>query len=421
MLDAWLTLYYTPFIGAVRFKCLIDYFGSAEKAITANDLEWQNAGIPTSAISKRAPYAKKVEQALLWAEQPNHHILTFHDEHYPSLLKEIFDPPMLLFIQGNLKILEKPQIAIVGARKPTQEGLYNAHLFAEELSKAGLIITSGLAIGIDKVAHDAAVAQQKPTIAVLGSGLNEVYPKSHLSLSREILHHNGVLISEYPLQMPPKPQNFPRRNRIIAGLSLGTLVVEATRKSGSLITARLSMEENREVFTIPGSIHQPQSRGCHQLIREGATLVESTLDIRTNLQGWMETTDPIMQSDLFMAQEIAQKELHTTSPKGNIKRSSIKRSTYANPAQMTPRITTKSKPEAIPKAKFRLPEDHPQYALFQLLEMPKSINQLVELTQKHASDITTDLMMLEIEGMIVSDQGFYRQSGSTSLSNDAEI
>ncbi|MHC5225972.1 DNA-processing protein DprA [Ignatzschineria sp. LJL83] len=402
MLDAWLTLYYTPLIGAVRFKCLIDYFGSAEKAVIADDLEWQNAGIPSSVIAKRASYANKVEQALLWAEKPNHHILTFHHEHYPSLLKEIFDPPMLLFVQGNLEILGEPQIAIVGARKPTSEGLYNARLFAEELAKAGLI-TSGLAIGVDKVAHEATVAQQKPTIAVLGSGLNEVYPKSHLSLSREILQNNGTLISEYPLQMPPKPQNFPRRNRIIAGLSLGTLVVEATLKSGSLITARLSMEENREVFTIPGSIHQPQSRGCHQLIREGATLVESTLDIRTHLKGWFETSDPIIQSDLFMAQEDAQKASLTISSKNSLKRSSDSSHT-----QSTPKIaTTKIKPEAIPP--ITLPEDHPQYALFQLLEMPKSINQLVELTLKNTADITADLIMLEIEGVIISEQGFYRQ------------
>ncbi len=396
MLDSWLTLYYTPYIGAKRFQQLIQYFGSAQNAVEADNLEWQAAGIPTSVIEHRQHQSQKVEQALKWLESSeSHFILTFHNEAYPPLLKEIHDPPMLLFVKGDLPALLTPQIAIVGARKPTSEGLYNSELFAAELASAGLTITSGLALGVDQAAHQAAVHINKPTIAVLGTGLNEIYPKSHTKLSQDILLNSGALISEYPLYMPPKPQNFPRRNRIIAGLSLGTLVVEATLKSGSLITARLSMEENREVFTIPGSIHQPQSRGCHQLIREGAVLVESTIDIRTALSGWIETTDSSLQADLFKKEMATKRE----SP------AKIRPSNHM-PRENIPKTTLKP---AKPKAK-ELPQDHPQYALYQLLKTPKSINQLVELLQQDASTITTDLILLELEEIIIADQGFYRQN-----------
>ena len=395
MLDSWLTLFYTPYIGAKRFKQLIDHFGTAKEAVAADNLEWQAAGIPATVTQYRTHrYQEKVTQALNWAQQPLHTIMSFHHPDYPPLLKEIHDPPMLLFIKGNTKVLSTPQIAIVGARKPSDEGRYNSELFAAELANAGLTITSGLALGIDHAAHQAAVKIDKPTIAILGTGLNEIYPKSHLSLSEEILHKAGALVSEYPLHMPPKPQNFPRRNRIIAGLSLGTLVVEATLKSGSLITARLSMEENREVFAIPGSIHQPQSKGCHQLIKEGATLVESTIDIRTTLSGWIETTDHHLQSDLFQTQQYEKESLL------NQGRKVAKKSPQIIPVQ----INSSPKLKAVTLAK-----DHPQYALYQHLSTPKSINQLVEIMQLEASHITTDLMMLEIEDLITADQGFYQQ------------
>lgn len=399
MLDSWLTLFYTPYIGAKRFKQLIDYFGSAKEAISADNLEWQTAGIPASVTQyRRNNHQEKVAQALHWAAQPTHTIMTFHHDQYPALLKEIHDPPMILFIKGNIDLLTTPQIAIVGARKPTDEGRYNSELFATELASAGLTITSGLALGIDQAAHQATVKINKPTIAILGTGLNEIYPKSHLPLSEEILDKSGTLVSEYPLHMPPKPQNFPRRNRIIAGLSLGTLVVEATLKSGSLITARLSMEENREVFAIPGSIHQPQSRGCHQLIREGAALVESTIDIRTALSGWVETTDHNLQSDLFKTQD------HEKNPPLNQGR--------RTPPKTTASSLKSSSHIALPPKVATLSQDHPQYALYQLLTTPKSINQLVEIMQGEASQITTDLMMLEIEDLITADQGFYQQKRS---------
>lgn len=394
MLDSWLTLFYTPYIGAKRFKQLIDYFDSADRASSADNLEWHAAGIPESVTQyRRQDNEEKVKQALLWAEQENCKILTFQDSLYPALLKEIHHPPMILFVKGNIETLSTPQIAIVGARSPTEEGLYNSELFAAELASVGLTITSGLALGIDQAAHRATVKAEKPTIAILGTGLNEIYPKAHTKLSQEILHTNGALVSEYPLHMPPKPQNFPRRNRIISGLSLGTLVVEATLKSGSLITARLSMEENREVFAIPGSIHQPQSRGCHQLIREGATLVESTLDIRTALSGWIETTDADLQADLFKAK--------------NIEEDSSK--TFRKSPRHTTTLSNKKSTPTPKKQSPKLPNDHPQYALYDLLKTPKSINQLVELMQLEASAITTDLMILELEGLISADQGFYSQ------------
>lgn len=398
MLDSWLTLYYTPYIGAKRFRQLIEYFGSVDNAVQADNLEWQAAGIPASITDhRRINQQEKVAQARQWAENKSHTILTFHDKTYPPLLKEIHDPPMILFVNGDVTILSTPQIAIVGARKPTQEGLYNSELFAAELASAGLTITSGLALGIDQAAHHAAVKVKKPTIAVLGTGLNEIYPKKHQQLSQDIILTGGALISEYPLHMPPKPQNFPRRNRIIAGLSLGTLVVEATLKSGSLITARLSMEENREVFAIPGSIHQPQSRGCHQLIREGAALVETTVDIRTALSGWIETTDTTLQSDLFQQRDDQNPPFSSAIKSPKNQQTKVVNTIDNAPIKKTDTPTIK------------LPKEHPQYALYQLLHTPKSINQLVEILQLDASMITTDLMMLELEGIISADQGFYQQ------------
>ena len=396
MLDAWLTLYYTPKIGAVRFKLLVDHFGSAENAIAADNLAWQAAGIPTSVLQTRAEdISEKVHKALQWAEADHHHILHFKHALYPPLLKEIFDPPMILFLKGNPELLSSPQIAIVGARKPTQEGFYNAHLFAAELASAGLTITSGLALGIDYTAHNAAVKLEKPTIAVLGTGLNQIYPKSHYPLSEAILETGGALISEYPLHMPAKPQNFPRRNRIIAGLALGTLVVEAAPRSGSLITARISIEENRDVFAIPGSIHEPQSRGCHELIRNGAILVESTIDIRTSLTGGIDTDihENTKQDDLFTIQK---------SPSTQ---------DLATPQKRTSNALLPNMKVAVAQT-IQLPVDHPQYDLYNLLTSPHSINQLVETLNRSASDITTDLMMLEIEGVITAEQGFYQQKAS---------
>lgn len=398
MLQAWLTLYYTPQIGAVRFKQLLDYFHSAENACQADNQAWQEAGMPTSVLQARtSEVSHKVDNALEWMTHNNNTILCFNDDRYPPLLKEIFDPPMLLFVKGNVELLSTPQIAIVGARKPTHEGFYNANLFATELASIGLTITSGLALGIDYSAHNAAVKLQKPTIAVLGTGLNEIYPKSHLPLSEEILENQGTLISEYPLHMPAKPQNFPRRNRIISGLSLGTLIVEAAPKSGSLITARMAMEENRDVFAIPGSIHAPQSRGCHELIRNGAILVESTMDVRTALSGWIDSGISIVnpQADIFTAHH----NIADLEPKSAKKRTKIKPShKTGNPSHSA----------TLTKAVI-LADDHPQYFLYNLLTSPQSINQLVEVLSQSASDITTDLMMLEIEGVITSEQGFYQQ------------
>ncbi len=216
-----------------------------------------------------------VEKDLTWAEQPNCHILTKENALYPPLLKEIHNAPPVLFVRGNAKLLARPQIAIVGTRHPTQLGTENARHFAEHFSKTGFTVTSGLAIGIDGAAHVGALLGVGNTIAVLGNGLDSVYPASHRALAHEIVENGGALVSEFPIGVPPLASHFPRRNRIISGLSVGTLVVEAALNSGSLITAKLALEQGREVFAIPGSIHSPLAKGCHTLIRQGAKLVET--------------------------------------------------------------------------------------------------------------------------------------------------
>ncbi len=217
-----------------------------------------------------------------WLQQENRHLLTLGDDRYPDLLAAIAGPPERLFIIGNPEVLHLPALAIVGSRNPTKGGAQNAFEFARHLAGAGFCIVSGLAQGIDTAAHRGALAAGAPTIAFLGHGIDRVYPAVNRDLAHDIAGQ-GALVSEFPLGTAPNRALFPQRNRLISGVSLGTVVVEAARRSGSLITARLAAEQGREVFAIPGSIHNPLSRGCHQLIREGAKLVEAADDIVAEL------------------------------------------------------------------------------------------------------------------------------------------
>lgn len=223
-----------------------------------------------------------IQQDLDFQSKSAQYILTWEDSNYPSVLKEIYDPPTVIFAKGNLNGLSSPMLAMVGSRKPSPSGSHTAHRFAFELASQGLCIVSGLALGIDAQAHQGALDAQGQTIAVLGTGVNKIYPYRHQALSEQIAQ-NGLVISEFPLNTAPNAGHFPRRNRIISGLSLATLVVEAAIKSGSLITARLALEQNRDVFAIPGSIHSGQAQGCNHLIKQGAALVTTSQDVLVNL------------------------------------------------------------------------------------------------------------------------------------------
>ena len=228
-----------------------------------------------------------------WLERDtNHFVVTLHDADYPQALHNLADPPLLLFGAGQRALLQAPRaLAMVGSRNPTPQGLVNARQFAKAMVQSGLTVVSGLALGIDGAAHEGALeafgdeSQTAATVAIVGTGLDRVYPKAHFDLAHRVAQ-NGLLISEYPLGTAPLSGNFPKRNRLIAGLSQGTLVVEAALQSGSLISARLSSEQGKEVFAIPGSIHAAQYRGCHALIKQGAKLVESAQDILEEMR-WL--------------------------------------------------------------------------------------------------------------------------------------
>jgi len=239
----------------------------------------------------RNPNWELVEQDLAWLEQPDNHLITLDDPEYPLLLREIVDPPAALFVHGDPAVLASPQIAIVGSRNPTTSGKKTAKEFARYLAGAGITITSGLAEGIDGISHQGALEASGMTIAVTGTGLDRVYPACHHALAKQIAQQGGALISEFPPGTPARAGHFPRRNRIISGLSLGVLVVEAALRSGSLITARQATEQGREVFAIPGSIHNPLARGCHAIIRQGAKLVETAQDIIEELGPLLQTLE----------------------------------------------------------------------------------------------------------------------------------
>lgn len=276
----WLaTLYFKNFSDR-KLQAALSHFDHIEALFKASEKTWCDIGLSDEAIyALKNPDWRSVERDLAWEQYPNHHILVWGDADYPLLLAEIADPPRVIFIKGNRHALVQKQIAMVGSRHATKMGLDHAEQFSYVLAEAGLVMTSGLALGIDGACHRGALNAKGLTVGVAGTGLNLTYPSQHKKLVDEMIDHHGAVISEFPLSAEPAAWRFPRRNRIIAGLSLGVVVVEAALKSGSLITARLAIESGREVFAIPGSIHNPLARGCHHLIRQGAKLVETADDI----------------------------------------------------------------------------------------------------------------------------------------------
>ena len=288
-LRAWLRLALTPGIGNSTARRLLTAFGSAPAIFEQSSATVRQLGsdkLAASLHSEPPGLAAQLQTTLDWLQAAgDRRIAVLGDAAYPAVLLDIEDPPLMLYMLGTLASQEQSatdlianSLAIVGSRNPTPQGQGNARQFAKAFGSAGICVVSGLALGIDGAAHDGALLGGGQTIAVVGTGLDRVYPKQHLDLAHRIAGQ-GMLVSEFPLGTPPLTANFPRRNRIISGLSRGTLVVEAALQSGSLITARLAAEQGKEVFAIPGSIHSPQSRGCHALIRQGAKLVEVAQDV----------------------------------------------------------------------------------------------------------------------------------------------
>jgi DNA processing protein len=358
-LEAWLQVTHTPGIGSRFFKRLIERFQTIEAILAASPSQLASLSIPQAAIDQlRNPDRQLIESSLAWLNQPGHQALTLNDPCYPQLLREIDDPPPILYLIGNQELLLQPQLAVVGSRNPTSQGRANAREFAQFLAGAGLTICSGMAMGIDAEAHQGAIASGH-TIAVMGTGPDRIYPAKNRQLAHQIASDH-LMITEFPPGTPAKAENFPRRNRIISGLSLGVLVVEATLQSGSLITARLAAEQGREVFAIPGSIHNPQSKGCHALIKQGAVLVESAQDIGNELGPMTSLLEP------------------ATDP-------------------------------ALPDATESQHRSDPDYRLLQeaLGYDPVSVDELIARTGLTPEAISSMLLLLELEGHVSSAPGGY--------------
>ncbi len=363
----WLALHHAQGLGPITFLAIAQQTDPLQlvENYRASASGTLNLGKSTQQ-SLLNPDWQAIDADLNWAQQPDCHIIPIVSSWYPSLLREIPDPPVLLYVQGDVELLQYPQIAMVGSRNPSHYGQEAAFDFAKHLSNAGLIITSGMATGIDSYSHRGALAATGLTIAVSGTGLDTVYPAKNKSLAEDILK-DGALVSEFPIGSKPVPHNFPRRNRIISGLSLGTLVVEAAVQSGSLITAKQATEQGREVLAIPGSIHSPMARGCHQLIRQGAKLVETGKDI-------------LLELGPMISQASAKLQMQD--------RKTVKQA-----------LTNKEPTAALnPK----------QQQLLNSIEFePVSIDTLVERSRLTPESISSMLVELEINGLVTSANGFY--------------
>lgn len=281
--DVWLTLEAIPGLGPDAAQRLLQAFGSPADILAAHGAQLEPVvGASLARAIVQGVAAATLQPGLDWLAQPDNHLITWFDAAYPAALRDLAAPPAWLYVKGDPAWLTRPMLAIVGSRHATPQGLRDAEAFALALSEAGLTIVSGLALGIDTAAHVGGLAGLASSVAVVGTGLDRVYPARNKALAHR-LAAAGAIVSEFPVGTPPKSGHFPRRNRIISGMSLGVLVIEAALESGSLITARLASEQGREVFALPGSIHSTLAKGCHRLIKQGAKLVESASDVLEEL------------------------------------------------------------------------------------------------------------------------------------------
>jgi len=295
--DPWLRLALAPGVGNTSLIRLLTAFGSPEAVLASGRSALAAHLSPAQCDALLAePDAALLDATLAWLAQPGNSLMTLADEDYPRALLEIADPPAVLYCKGQRALLNQPGLGIVGSRNATPQGVRDAEAFAHALSDAGLTIVSGLALGIDAAAHRGGLAGAGSSVAVIGTGLDRIYPARNKALAHQ-LAENGLIVSEFALGTPPLPGHFPRRNRLISGLSRGVLVVEAAPDSGSLITARVATEQGRDVFAIPGSIHSPLARGCHALIKQGAKLVESAADILDELAWQQRLAPPELRQD----------------------------------------------------------------------------------------------------------------------------
>ncbi len=365
----WLVILNAPSAGAAALIRAVESLGGVSGVTSADTRSLTQHGL--SDVTARGivkPDEAVIEKALEWLAQPAHHLLCWDDDAYPALLRRIGNPPAALFIDGDPGCLWQPQIAVIGSRNPTAGGLDHAQDFTATLSRQGMTITSGLASGIDCAAHAAALGAGGNTIAVTGTGLDIVYPTSSRALAERI-PLQGAMVSEFPLGTPPKRRHFPSRNRIISGLSLGVLVIEAGLNSGTLITARKAGEQGRDVFALPGSLHNPMVKGCHRLIREGARLVETTTDI-------MQELGPLA-AELRM--EISQR---------------------LEPAAARVEKSTRASTDLLDDTDYKTVWDVLGYD-------PRPIDKIIEKSGLSAATVSSILLMMELRGL-VENQGHGR-------------
>lgn len=362
-LSAWLTLLRAPGLGGVGLRGLLQQAGSAQAACAGIRRFRQQAGLEPAALEWiEHPDRARLDADLAWLAEPGHRLLRCDEVDFPPQLENLAGAPAALFVAGDAALLLMPQVAMVGARSATAQGLATARDFARTFVRAGLVVTSGMADGIDGAAHAGALDAGGATVAVVGTGPDLVYPRKHRELAAKIEEH-GVIVSEFPPGTEARPNHFPRRNRLIAGLALGTLVVEAGLQSGSLITARLAVEAGREVFALPGSIHNPLAKGCHRLIREGARLVETAAEAIDALR-------PAAQ---------------------------------ALGADLKARLDGEGAPTEAADAVAGRAQD-PDYAalLAVLADAPVALDELVERTGLGAPAVSSMLLLLELEGEVAS-------------------